>query len=448
MQKFPLIRVPGTFVSIRAEDLLLLATFVIVLIRVFQKIFEYIDNRIVKFFLLFSGIGLISYFSALAITQTVVFHIGFLHWARRIEYFVPFVLGYEFFRTKDYQNRLGLVVNCILLVVFVAFVYGFGQRYFSWPIIITQNEEYSKGVALRWVEGSHINSTFAGHYDLSTYLVLVLSIITALFVICKKKYEKLFLGLSWISGMWLLVNAASRISFFSYLVSCIFALVLLKKFKMIIFFLAISIVFTFMSSNLLLRYQRIFEVTFAKYLSYESNFVAYASTEEDDVSKETARQKTLTYTPTPIPVFEDRSTNIRLAASWPKAIRAFNKNPLLGTGYSSLGLATDNGYLRALGEVGVLGFMAFLGLLASIWFIFLKIIKFRRFVPEIRINDKQTLIKGFLAGIIGAQFGILINAFFIDVFEASKFAVAFWLFNGFAVGLIYFGISKNKDAAL
>ncbi|MCS7092366.1 MAG: O-antigen ligase family protein [Patescibacteria group bacterium] len=448
MQKFPFLEVPGTFVSIRVEDLLLFLTFVIVVFRVSQKFFEYIDNRIIKFFVVFSGIGLVSYLCALMITQTIIPHIGFLHWARRIEYFVPFILGYEFFRTKDIQSRLNVVINCILVVIVFAFVYGFGQRYFSLPIIITQNEEYSKGIALKWVEGSHINSTFAGHYDLSTYLVLILSIIIALFFLFQKSYSKAILGVAWILGMWLLVNAASRISFLSYLVSSVFVLILLKKFKAIVFLLTFSILFASMSSNLLARYQRIIEVTLTEYLSVNSLLTVHASIKETDVLPETARQKTLTITPTPIPVFEDRSTNIRLDVEWPRAIRAFNKNPLLGTGYSSLGLATDNTYLRALGEVGILGFFSFLGLLGSIWFVFLKVVRFKKLIPEINLTQNLTIAKGFLAGVIGAQVGILINGVFIDVFEASKFAITFWLFSGFAVGLISFGIKKDKNVSV
>src|SRR3990167_10675400 len=54
-----------------------------------------------------------------------------------------------------------------------------------------------------------------------------------------------------------------------------------------------------------------------------------------------------------VPVAEDRSFNIRLKAEWPRAIRAFLKNPVLGTGYSSVGLAVDNDYLRSLAESGI-----------------------------------------------------------------------------------------------
>ena len=43
----------------------------------------------------------------------------------------------------------------------------------------------------------------------------------------------------------------------------------------------------------------------------------------------------------------------------------------------------------------------------------------------------------FLAGIIGAIPGVLLNAVFIDVFEASKFAITFWFLLGFGIAILH-----------
>ena len=51
---------------------------------------------------------------------------------------------------------------------------------------------------------------------------------------------------------------------------------------------------------------------------------------------------------------------------------------------------------------------------------------------------------GFLAGIFGGIIGTLINALFIDVFEASKFAITFWLLVGIAVYLIKNNTNEQK----
>ena len=133
---------------------------------------------------------------------------------------------------------------------------------------------------------------------------------------------------------------------------------------------------------------------------------------------------------------EDRSTAIRLNVEWPRAVRAFFKNPLLGTGYSSITLATDNDYLRALGEVGLLGFLAFL-------LIILKIGLKARGVVFSRAPIESE--KAIAIGIVGGGLGFLANALFIDVFEASKVAITFWLLMGLLIGVTKVSFSERKS---
>ncbi len=138
--------------------------------------------------------------------------------------------------------------------------------------------------------------------------------------------------------------------------------------------------------------------------------------------------------PTPVPILEDRSTSIRLNVEWPRAIRALSKNPLLGTGYSSITLATDNDYLRLLGETGILGFLAFALIFLRIGEVILKSLPFR-------FNGEYE--KAFVAGFIGSLPGLFLNATFIDIFEASKFAILFWLLMGILVSLAR--LNKNEQ---
>ena len=130
-------------------------------------------------------------------------------------------------------------------------------------------------------------------------------------------------------------------------------------------------------------------------------------------------------TPTPTPVFEDRSTSIRLNVEWPRALRAFSKNPLFGTGYSSITLASDNDYLRSLGETGLLGFLAFSQIFA--WLI----LYFKNGYKKMDDLEK-VFVYSFFASLVG----ILMNAMFIDIFEASKLALSFWLFMGMSLFLL------------
>jgi len=423
--KFPLISISGTFVSIRMEDILILLSGIVFLLLVFPQIKTFFKNKVFRAITLFILVGLISLLSAIFITKTISIHLGVLHWLRRIEYFIPMFLA--FYVAKNKVASMGFYLKILLIVLFATFIYGMGQRYLSWPIVITQNEEYSKGIALRWISGSHINSTFAGHYDLASFLVLILpAIIASLFVFKAIKVKLIFL-ISFFSGLWLLVSSASRISLVSYLMASTITLMLIKKTKFVPVIVVVSILFISFSSNLLDRYQRIFEVSVGKVKNYLINYTVsdtsvYAQEENILIPK-----KVFVSSPTPTPVFEDRSTNIRLNVEWPRAIRAFLKNPFLGTGYSSITLATDNDYLRMFGEVGMLGFVAFALIFVRVTQALVRVFPFTK-------SFKKTEIV-LLAGFVGALPGIFLNAVFIDIFEASKFAILFWLMLGIVLGV-------------
>jgi hypothetical protein len=114
-----------------------------------------------------------------------------------------------------------------------------------------------------------------------------------------------------------------------------------------------------------------------------------------------------------------RSYNIRTDVEWPRALRAFYKNPVLGTGYSSITDATDNDFLRSLGEVGMLGSLALGLIFCLLLFSFIKALK--------RVAAFERL---FLIAVICATINILITAVFIDVLEASKIACLLWMMLG------------------
>jgi len=425
--KFPFIKIPGTYVSIRFEDFLMFLLGFIVLAIIARKPASFLKNKINKAILIFLGIGFVSLMYAVFVTNTVEFSIGLLHWLRRVEYLIPFFAGYYYLR--KYPSDIEFFYKLIIVTLFFVFLYGFGQKYFNFPVIATQNEEYSKGVALKYAATGHLSSTFAGHYDMATYLVLTLPLFIGGFVLLKNKKEKIILLITTLFGLWLLANSASRISVVSYVVASSVMLILIKKYRYILLVLLSSVIMFGMSSNLLARYNQVFEVFWEKTTetifekgAFSGQFIINAQ------EPQTLRRKTSTPTPEPIPVFEDRSTSIRFNVEWPRAIRAFTKNPILGTGYSSITLATDNDYLRLLGEVGLLGFMAFLLIIAKF------VLKILKLLPLSKKLSNMNLI--YVAGFAGALSGVLINAVFIDVFEASKFAIMFWLFGGFAMAII------------
>ena len=195
-------------------------------------------------------------------------------------------------------------------------------------------------------------------------------------------------------------------------------MIMIKRIKYIPLVFVFSLVLMSTSSNLMDRYTRLIKATTMRVLgitteeksSFVGLFEVYAAEEEVEIV-------------TQQPIYEDRSSSIRFNVEWPRAIRALMKNPILGTGYSSLTLATDNDYLRILGETGVLGFLSFMLVVASVIWELVKNFSFKL----------QSIESIFLASVIAGIPGVAINMVFIDILEASKFAIIFWLFLGMAV---------------
>jgi len=402
--KFPFISIPGTFVSVRLEDFLIGLVFLLWFIKMLPNIKDFLGNRVNMSVLLFLAAGAVSVASAIFITKTVVPHIGLLHWLRRVEYLSAFFIGVAALKDK---SNLRFYIGCLMVVIVAVFFHGVAQKHFGLPIITTQNFEYSKGLALMYRPGSHLVTTFAGHYDLATFLVLVSPLVYTLLFTSSSKREKAFFAILSLFSLWLLVNSISRISIVSFMGSVTLSLILIRRFKVILLFLAVTIVFIGLSSNLIDRYTRILRVTVERLMYLPVNTVLAAEEKEEAI-------------------YEDRSSSIRFNVEWPRAVRAFTKNPLLGTGYSSITLATDSHYLRLIGEVGLIGFMAFFLIFIHVGVILLRAL--------LRIKS-MTLENVYLVGVVAALPGVFLNAVFIDVFDASKFAIIFWLMLGFAVSL-------------
>ncbi len=404
--KFPLFNVPFTYVAIRAEDFLIALVWLFFLVKVvIQKKVRF--PKITLQFAVFFFIAFASSLSAIFITKNVQPVIVLLHFFRRIEYMSVFFLIY--WAGKDAGTRRYFLELALLPAIGV-FLYGIGEIYFGAPVISTMDRESSKGIALVLRPGVTLNSTFAGHYDLAVYLSMMLTFLMAISSGIKNWLKRLpFLGM-FILMLWLFMQAGSRISLIGVFFSVGVVSYYFRQYLLGFIFCCLIAIFVLSSPQYVSRFKSIFNAVF-----HTSQLV---------VRPVYAAQATPSATPeavsAPAPA-QDISTNIRLKVEWPRAIRAFTKSPLLGTGYSSITLATDNDYLRAIGETGLLGLLSFLALLLGIGkFLFSS-------VKNSKVVDKIILVSA-----IGIFVGFLTTATFIDVFESSKIAILFWAFMGLA----------------
>lgn len=431
--KFPLFNVPGTYVAIRSEDFIiaLLGLTLLLHLRLPLARHFFFKQTITGSLLLYWAIGLVSVIGAIFLTRTALPHLGLLHWARRIEYLVPFFAGlYLAQNAANLRFFTKLLIPIALSVLF----YGIAQLYFKAPVISTQNEEFSKGFSLTLQPGINLSSTFAGHYDLAVYLMITLCLGTALlFTYHHRLLQSLHLA-SLLGLFWLQLHTGSRIAFFATSLMVPLVLLLSQKIKYIPLVLLIAFLGGLSTPSLSGRFGSLVKVIESQMMdkvkgifdTRGSNFMTVYAVEDPpapDINTDLPLR----------PIQQDRSTSIRIDVEWPRALRSFYKNPLLGTGYSSLSLATDNDYVRALGETGILGLISWLLIIVNIA---ASLIRGLRLPANLEGQSLPLLEKQFLIGSFCLFLGFLLVATFIDVFESSKIATLFWMYTGLSLGIV------------
>lgn len=464
--KLPFKTIDYTYIAIRFEDFyvaLISIVFVIQLLRkkvIINKQFAWL------FGLFWFAVGLSTAWG-IFVSKTIQFpHLGVLHFLRRIEYMFPFFIAASVIRNKkDFFQMFGLYMLSVLLVV----VYALGQKFLNFPAVQTMNPEYAKGYLLYLTPEARISGTFAGHYDLASYLVMSIPMVLGYFFQTgKKKFAWLFVG-----ALVVLIYTSSRISFGAYVVATLAFLIWIRKYLFTVFVIVLTVALVLTTGELTSRFLKTLQVrrilvddrTGAVYvgqtittkelpagsfyvpLKDQSNKgappvdldalrarvikekIAEASAAgqviTDSLKDQIAASATANLKPVNT-VVSDISFATRLQVEWPRAIAAFKKNVILGTGPSSITEATDNDYLRWIGEMGLFGTLSFLVLLAMI-------VK--------KTWHKDYVSYGFIFG-LGA---LLINASYIDVFEASKVAYSFWTIAGLYIG--YYTLKNSKNEA-
>ena len=494
--KLPSIGISHTWVYIRLEDFFILA---LALIWFIQLVFRKVKiNLVVSWpILIYLAAGLLSLaFSLIYIGPYIANFfpsVAILSYIRRIEYIILFFIALSTVKSvKDLRDYL-----IILSLTVLGFsLYGIGQHYyldlwqffpkffqkysFCFPSFQTGNEEFAKGIPLCLPQDARVTSTFAGHYDLSAYLVLIIPIFIGIYFSLKKSLTRKLLVLLTILSVIVLILTSSRISFVAYLISITLTLFFLKRKKFILPLVIFSILLVMIfSGSLAKRFMQTFRFASvvtnnqgqvigqtelpndlkqklekdklvlenipSQNLPEGSGFIglpqkstatnsaliqrglsieearrlklANGGVEISSISGSFLIKKVLVY---------DISFTTRFQAEWPNAWKAYLRNPFLGSGFSTITLATDNDFLRMLGETGGLGLFSFI-------FIF---IVFGLILRKSLASVDSALAKGYLLGISGGVIGLFFNASLIDVFEASKVAESLWILLGIGLGVI------------
>lgn len=469
--KFPLRFIDYTYIAVRLEDLYVAVISLLFIVQLIRK--KVALNKVFLYPLLAFWVAVfLSFLFGAYIQNTVIYkHLGFLHSLRRVEYSIIFLIITSTIRSK---KDFFLYFYSILATLFLVSIYGIGQKFLGWPAVQTMNPEFARGHILYLTPEARVSSTFSGHYDLAAYLVFFLPVLLGVYFWRKKISYFLFFSISLLT----LALTASRSSSLAYLISIVAFLIFLKKPKIFIVVLIMSIGLSMLTTNLssrwaqALRVKQIYvnEITgqvvvpqkiSVKELPAGTLFLEINKPVDKNnaktnkllketiladirdeakktgkiltASEEAQMLSTISAGLKPVStVISDISFATRIQVEWPRAIKAFLKNPILGSGPSSITEATDGDYFRWLGELGLLGTLIFFYLLYSITsFVYKKI-------PELDQNQKY-LFYGYLFGL----FGLMINAAYIDVFEASKMAYTFWTITGVVIGYLSLNYEKK-----
>lgn len=441
--KFPLFNVTGTFVAIRIEDILIAITLGVWLLHLYssKRFGAFFRNNIFQAMVLFFFVGIVSTFSAVFLTHTVVAHLSILHFLRRVEFVLLLPAVFYAIKSKKQVVIILILLSAVLLTVNL---YALGQQYLDWPVISTTNSEFSKGLILRLTPGARVNSTFAGHYDLAVFLAMALVVISAVFFAVGKRI-KLPLFLMAAFSLLILMMTAARQSFIAVFAGSLLALWIIGKKKYIlVLFILTGLILVYPSQlrdrfvstvtiNLFQQGQRYSPQTNDQEIRSKLNIPTLAvktsslSASTSTFATQSANIATDITPGEPVDTTQlgvYRSFQIRLNIEWPRAINAFIKNPLLGTGYSSLDIATDNDFLRSLGETGLLG----------TWALILVIIGAAKGIYK-NMKFPDRFIRYFSAGVFCMMAAFILNGLFIDVFEASKVASLFWMMAGLGLAI-------------
>jgi hypothetical protein len=532
--KLPIRMINFTYIAIRAEDFYIAFLYLVFIIQLIRRKTA-LNTKFLILFVLFWISATASFVYGYYYLQTIDFgHLGILHTLRRIEYMGVFFVAASIVRNK---KEFWHFIKLVLIALLVVLVYGVGQKFLGWPAVQTMNPEYAKGYLLYLTPEARVSSTFAGHYDLAAYLVLLIPILLGAYFYRK---HLSFLGL-FILSIFLIVLTAARSSYVAYIVATAAYLILMKKPKILLLAIVFTFALTFVDKTLSSRISRTFQVkqifvnqetgqvvipqkitvkelpagsfyikrttskktsatvptpsivpvatktamtkpltkppsattSLAKpglNLAYLTDFVkknlttlkqkvyealklnvllgnkqtdpeagralleeklredirddAKKSGKKLTVAEEEAMIATISASLQPVTtVVSDISFATRLQVEWPRAINAFARSPILGWGPSSITEATDNDYLRWLGEFGALGTILFLSIIIGMVIYILLSMKLVQ-------KERRVLYYGFIFGL----FALLINATYIDVFEASKVAYIFWTIAGIYIG--------------
>lgn len=381
--KVNLISIPGSSTGIRYDDLLILASFILLLPSIASSLrknprLSFIHGLIIVWVIL----GLISTLVNIPSEMVSSPLIGVLTPLRKYEYFVAIFIGYFYFQ-KYSQNDF---IKTIKIVTVILFFVCLLQRVYILGGFI--NGQYLSAVG-------YPIGVFNGPYEYACFMCIML-VILFYKAIKSDKSCYLFCLISLIQIV--LTQSRSGLLLSIFIILAMSLLYARKLFFAVLIIAPIAIVILINTTNVL---QRFTTINYGEMIATYSNNIAHG-----DYFAALEQLPTEWMYPD---VKVDLSFYVR-TTKWGAAINGFTMSPLFGYGPGQLAVL-DGSYVKVLCEGGLLSFLVFIIFVVTM---------FKQFA---RVNSKIS---------IWILIAILCFGLFIDIFDSSKIMEMFWMFAGSA----------------
>jgi O-antigen ligase len=295
---------------------------------------------------------------------------GFFFVLKYFEYFIVYFMMVNYLEDKEQMKRF---VFCIFLTCFIASIYGMIQI----------------------PGGGRVSAPFEGEIGepntFGGYLVFIGAVAAGLFARAEELRTKWILAVLLVSIIPPLLFTESRSSYLAFIPTCFFLGLMSERRVIVVALILISFVLSplFLPSNV-------------------KNRILYTFKQREHPGQHVTVGN----------VRLDTSTSARLK-SWKGGLQAWTKHPILGHGVTGYGFI-DAQFPRVLVESGVIGLIAFIYLLYSIFKLTILNLK------ELKTPYFKGLTIGFLAGFIG----LLFHAIGANTFIIVRIMEPFWLLAG------------------
>lgn len=387
--------------GLRSEDLII-AFFMLFTVfgekcKSYKKVFS---NNIFKFFLLFLGSSVISFFIGLISKYTYSVSLSFFSLLRKVEYFCFIFVGYDLYYFNRGNMRFLLKKTLSLFVIYTAFISIFQMLGLvgSFRFGIYDPTSFV-GVAV---------GTFNGYYELGAFFVFtaIIYLYDIIMNIDNKWFNFAFFAVS----LLLILFSSSRTSLLVMLILMAIIVVVYSRTKVKIWILLTEVSLVILTILLLkftdiAIFERFRTIHFdslwnsVKYYFENRSYSEYISLLGQNEPMENYVLQT-----------GDVSFNTRMF-KWMAMLDAWSKFPLFGYGFGS-NSTIDGNYIKLLAENGLVGFVLFVSV----------------FVVTARETLKCKSKSSYC--VIWILLSLFLGAILIDLFEASKVMEFVWFLIG------------------